>query len=75
MSALAVVREATTLPDPGDPSIIPLTGVIGGFAVGTVAQLCGLPNERVAQLTLLGTRCGVGVGIGCYLVAVAIDRL
>ena len=68
----ALVQLAAELPDPGAPTFPALCGGYGGFAAGLVAWLRTHPiGPRVAG----GTVVGFGIGLVCWLVALAIDRL
>jgi hypothetical protein len=73
LAAFAVL--ASELPDPGRPATIALASLLGGFCGGVVGRARREPRERVKDLTADGAFVGCGVGLACWLVAFAIDRL
>jgi hypothetical protein len=68
----ALVQLAAALPDPGTPAFPALCGGYGGFAAGLVARL---RKQPVGPRVTGGTVVGFGIGLVCWLVALAIDRL
>ena len=57
-------------PDPSQPAIIPLGGVLGGFIAATIARAREWPREEIRDAGLEGVYWGTAVGIVAYLIAV-----
>ena len=70
-----IVALASQLPDPGNPSFVPLSAGCGAFAGGVVGYAHGSAEERVRRLMADGSLIGFGTGFVAWLVVVAIDRL
>jgi hypothetical protein len=64
---LAVIAA---LPDPGQPAIIPLGGVLGGFIAATIARVRQWPRDDVRDAGLEGVYWGTAFAIATYLIAV-----
>ena len=65
---LAVIAA---LPDPGQPAIIPLGGVLGGFIAATIARARRWPRGEVRDAGLEGVYWGTAFAIATYLIAIA----
>jgi hypothetical protein len=59
------------LPDPSQPAIIPLGGVLGSFIAVTIARLRSNSREQLKDAALDGAYYGTALGIVAYLTALA----
>jgi hypothetical protein len=64
-----VVAVIAVLPDPAQPAIVPLGGVLGGFIAATIARVRRWPREEVRDAGLEGFDWGTAFAIAAYLLA------
>lgn len=66
---------AAVLPDPGQPSFVPLMGSAGFFIGGLFAHIRGVPATQRSHWMGAGTWVGIGVGGAVWFLTYAMDRL
>lgn len=59
------------LPDPGDPSIVPLLALVGGFLGAVIARARGLDRNKWRRATEDGAFAGTVAGLVMYLTTLA----
>jgi hypothetical protein len=67
--SLPALARSTSLPDIGEPSVVPLATVLGGFAGATVARARKLNDADVTRYTRDGAFAGTGAGLLAYVIA------
>jgi len=63
------VNATAQLPALDQPSIIPLTAVLGGFLASVYTRLRGWTFNEIKDAALEGAFWGTAVGVALYLVA------
>ncbi|MEK6326198.1 MAG: hypothetical protein AABM66_01575 [Actinomycetota bacterium] len=61
-----MIRFAASLPDPGNPTIVPLTGALVSFLAGLAAHLAGRDLDGVKDATFAGWMVGTACGLIVY---------
>jgi hypothetical protein len=69
--AAGVVAVIAVLPDPAQPAIVPLGGVLGGFIAATIARVRRWPRDEVRNAGLEGVYWGTALALAIYLIALA----
>jgi hypothetical protein len=72
IAVVLIVLLTSELPDPGRFSFMTNCAGLGMFVGGIVGWVRRRP---LAPFVTGGSMIGFGVGLGCWIVAVAIDRL
>jgi hypothetical protein len=67
--AAAAVAVIAVLPDPSQPAIVPLGGVLGGFIAATIARARRWPRGEVRDAGLEGVYWGTALALAIYLIA------